>query len=108
MPKKGRKEGEGLDDLDFADDTALLSHRHQDVQTKTKDLARTAGQIGLKISTKKTKHLMMNGQTEAAVMLNGEEIEDIENFIYLGSKVALPGNASGGLVCFTRRRGLSQ
>ena len=51
---------------------------------------------------------MMNGQTEAAVMLNGEEIEDIENFIYLGSKVSLPGNASGGLVRFTRRRGLSQ
>ena len=73
-----------LEDLDFADDIALLSHRHQDVQTKIKYMTRKAGEIGLNISTKKTKHLRMNSRTEAAIMPNGEEIEDTEDFTYLG------------------------
>ena len=44
-----------LEDLDFADDIALLSHRHQDMQEKTDAMATTAGNLGLKASTKKTK-----------------------------------------------------
>ena len=66
-----------LEDLDFADDIALLSYRRQDMQAKIYDMTRKAGETGLKISTKKTKHLRMNSRTEAAIMLNGEEIEDI-------------------------------
>ena len=41
-----------LEDLDFADDIALLSHRHQDKQEKTDAMATTAGNLGLKVSTK--------------------------------------------------------
>ena len=81
-----------LEDLDFADDLALLSHRHQDMQAKIDDMTRKAGEFGLKISTKKTKHLRMNSRTEAAIMLNFEEIEDIEDFTYLGSKMTTSGD----------------
>ncbi|KAI0242278.1 hypothetical protein LSAT2_014268 [Lamellibrachia satsuma] len=55
-----------LDDLDYADDIALLSHRHQDMQAKIDDMTRKAGEIGLKISTKKTKHLRMNKQNRSS------------------------------------------
>ena len=75
-----------LEDLDFADDIALLSHRHQDMQAKIDEMTRKAAEIGLKISTKKTKHLRMNSRTDAAIMLNGEEIQDIEDFTYLARK----------------------
>ncbi|PVD20130.1 hypothetical protein C0Q70_20624 [Pomacea canaliculata] len=34
-----------LEDLDFADDIALLSHRHQDMQEKTKAFSETAGTL---------------------------------------------------------------
>ena len=37
-----------LEDLDFADDVILLSHRFNDIQRKSKDLARMQGQLGLK------------------------------------------------------------
>ena len=46
---------------------------------------KTAWQVGPKISTKETKHLCMKGRTEAAIMLDGEVMEDIEDFTYLGS-----------------------
>ena len=46
-----------LDDLDFADDLALMSHSHRQMQDKTTDLARISAQVGLKINKKKTKIL---------------------------------------------------
>ena len=44
-----------LDDLDLADNLALLSHNHEQMQAKTTALQTTASKIGLKINTEKTK-----------------------------------------------------
>ena len=46
-----------LDDLDFADDLALMSHSHWQMQDRTTNLARISAQLGLKINKKKTKIL---------------------------------------------------
>ena len=43
-----------LDDLDFADDLALLSHNHSQMQDKTTLLETTSAGTGLKINRKKT------------------------------------------------------
>lgn len=48
---------EMLEDLDYADDIALLSHRHGDMQEKTNQLAETARKIGLKINNTKTSRM---------------------------------------------------
>ena len=82
-----------LEDLDFADDVALLAHRHQDMQEKTSDMASTAGQIGLKISSKKTKHMRMNNKNNTAITVNGEALEEVEYFTYLGSKMTTDGDS---------------
>ena len=62
------------------------------MQAKIDDMTRKAGEFGLKISTKKRKHLRMNSRTEAAIMLNREKIDDIEDFTYLGSKMTTSGD----------------
>ncbi|KAI0216279.1 hypothetical protein LSAT2_031691, partial [Lamellibrachia satsuma] len=49
-----------LEDLDFADDLALLSHSHQQMQDKTTELATVSLQVGLNIHKGKTKVLRMN------------------------------------------------
>ena len=82
-----------LEDLDFADDVALLAHRHQDMQGKTSDMASTAGQIGLRISSRKTKHMRMNNRNNAAIIVNGEALEEVEYFTYLGSKMTTDGDS---------------
>ena len=41
-----------LKDLHYADDIALLAHKHQDMQAKNNALAPTAGKIGLNIDIK--------------------------------------------------------
>ena len=45
-----------LEDLDFADDICLTSHRLSDMQSKTEELSTTTQKIGLKASITKTKH----------------------------------------------------
>ena len=44
-----------LEDLDFADDLALLSHRIQDMRDKTEALEEQGAKVGLKINATKTK-----------------------------------------------------
>nr|KAG5690317.1 hypothetical protein BaRGS_022544 [Batillaria attramentaria] len=80
-----------LEDLEFADDLALLSHRLQDMQDKVTALETTAQRVGLKISQEKTKLLRTNNQQEAPVTISGKAVEDVSQFVYLGSKMSQTG-----------------
>ncbi|XP_073670675.1 uncharacterized protein [Paramisgurnus dabryanus] len=49
-----------LEDLDFADDLALISHTHQHIQEKTYRINTYAEQIGLRINLQKTEVMTLN------------------------------------------------
>ncbi|XP_036358886.1 secreted RxLR effector protein 78-like [Octopus sinensis] len=51
-----------LEDLDNADDLALLSHRLQDIHDKVDHLTETSRRVGLRISREKTKVLRINNK----------------------------------------------
>ena len=53
-----------LDDLDFADDLALLSHSHPQMQEKASELLTVSAQVGLNIHKGKTKLLKVNTDRE--------------------------------------------
>ncbi|VDO92130.1 unnamed protein product [Schistosoma margrebowiei] len=74
-----------LDDLDFADDLALLSHTHQQMWIKTASVAAVSASVGLNIHNGKTKVLKYNTETSNPITLDGETLEDVESFTYLGS-----------------------
>ena len=80
-----------LDDLDFADDLALLSHTHQHMQEKTTRLQTHGQQIGLRISTKKTETIALNVKRPAPVQVNGEDLRQTDSFTYLGSIIKPEG-----------------
>jgi hypothetical protein len=79
-----------LEDIDFADEFILLSHRHQDMQEKTVIKATIAENLGLKVRTKKTKSMQMIAKD--SIKLNGNEIEEVNDFTYLGSKMSNTGD----------------
>jgi len=83
-----------LEDLDFADDLCLLSEAPGEMQTKLGDLIKLAGKVGLTINIKKTKALRVNTNKTEPFMLGGESIEDVDSFVYLGSKVTKEGGAA--------------
>ena len=89
-----------LEDLDFADDLALLSHSHQQMQDKTTELAAVSLQVGLNIHKGKTKVLRMNAASTDPVTLEGNALEEVETFTYLGSVI----NKRGGTDADVRAR----
>ncbi|VDP36481.1 unnamed protein product [Schistosoma margrebowiei] len=74
-----------LDDLDFADDLALLSHTHEQMQIKTASVAAVSASVGLSIHKGKTKVLKFKAENSNPITLLGETLEDVESFTYLGS-----------------------
>ena len=79
-----------LEDLEFADDLALLSHCLQDIQDKVNALKETAQRVGLTISQEKTKLLRTNNMQEAPA-IEGSVVKDVDEFVYLGSKISKTG-----------------
>jgi len=62
------------------------------MQAKTNALATTAGRLGLKINIRKTRHLRMSGRTNESIMVNGEVVDEVDHFTYLGYKVSTSGD----------------
>lgn len=84
---------EMLEDLDFADDIALLSHRHRDMQEKTNQLVTSAAKIGIKINVAKTKIMKINTRADEPITLDGTSMEEVNDFVYLGSKITTDGDS---------------
>jgi len=69
-----------LDDLDVADDVALLSSTRQHVQDKTTRMNEAAKRVGLKINQAKTKVLRINARNQTKITFDGQEIEEVDEF----------------------------
>ena len=82
---------EQLDDLDFADDIALLSHSHKQIQEKSNLLHSNAKSTGLRINIKKTQVMRINASNNDAVTIGDNILEDIHSFTYLGSVIDTRG-----------------
>ena len=80
-----------LEDLDFADDLALLSHNHDQMQGKTTRLAATSERTGLKINRGKSKVMRINTTNENPITVGGEQLEEVDSFTYLGSVIDKEG-----------------
>ncbi|VDP56024.1 unnamed protein product [Schistosoma curassoni] len=72
-----------LDDLDFADDLALLSQTQQQMQEKTTSVASTSAAVGLNIHKGKSKILRYNKTCTNPVLLDGEALKHVKTFTYL-------------------------
>ncbi|VDP30881.1 unnamed protein product [Schistosoma margrebowiei] len=82
-----------IDDLDFADDLSLLSHTHEQMQMKTASVAAVSASIGLSIDKGKTKVLKFKAENNNPITLDGQTLEDVESFTYLGSIIDEQGGS---------------
>ena len=86
-----------LEDLDYADDIAALSHTAAHIQQKTDRIAEYGEQIGLTINNKKTKVMTVNVDRKANIIVRGEAAEEVQTFSYLGSTVAQDGGTEADI-----------
>ena len=81
-----------LEDLDFADDIALISTTQHQMQKKTDKLAEASQRIGLNISKTKTQVMRLNCKNiEPIKFQNGDTIKETNDFTYLGAVVGTEG-----------------
>ncbi|KAI8507856.1 hypothetical protein Bbelb_140960 [Branchiostoma belcheri] len=81
-----------INDLDFADDIALLEStcgRAQEQLTKTSS---AAAELDLVISVLKTEYMCYNTGPGQSLQVYGEPIKQVQDFRYLGSMVASSSN----------------
>lgn len=80
-----------LEDLDFADDIGLMSQKRSDMQTKLASIQQNARKVGLEINVSKTKSMYVGKATAPSFSLEGNQIEKVPSFTYLGSQISPDG-----------------
>ena len=83
-----------LEDLDFADDIALLSSNIRHMQTKVDNVYTYAAKTGLKINSKKTEVLRINSKVNTRITIGDKVLNEVEKFTYLGATVSNQGGGS--------------
>ena len=84
-----------LDDLDFADDLALLSHTHSYIQEKTN---KPTKQVGLKINKRTTEVMTLNVQYPARVKVEEDPLTYTDQFTYLDSTLRHDGGVGSDII----------
>ena len=90
-----------LNDLDFADDIALLESSIPRAQSQLTRTADAAANLGLIISAPKTEYMTINCHPQPSLQVYGNNINHVSDFRYLGSMMA---SSSSDL---KRRKGLA-
>ncbi|VDP08916.1 unnamed protein product [Schistosoma margrebowiei] len=72
-----------LDNLDFADDFALLSQMQQETQEKTNSLKAASAAVGLNIHKRKSKVLRYNTACIDPITIDRKDLKDVKTFKYL-------------------------
>ena len=84
-----------LEDLEFAEDIALLSSKFNDLHEKTGRLVEEAARVGLKLNARKCKTLRTEcASSREKIVVDGEKVDDLEEFTYLGATVNKEGGGS--------------
>jgi len=81
-----------LADLDFADDIALLSNTRDALQYMTTGLQNNGRKVGLRISSEKTKAMVVGEHQAIPLTVDQQDIEYVDKFQYLGSYMSRTGD----------------
>ena len=82
-----------LDDTNYADDLAILSHTEDHMQKKTRKLEENARMVGLNINAKKTKLMYINTERLSVIFVEGKQMDTVDSFNYLGSCITTEDGA---------------
>ena len=85
--------GRKIWNLRYADDTTLLAKSKVHLETQAEHLRQASLQYGLKINTSKTHPMVLNCNTET-ISVDGQEIEPVNKFVFLGSMLERDNNNS--------------
>ncbi|XP_068713145.1 uncharacterized protein [Montipora foliosa] len=102
--KNKRQELLLIQELLFADDSALVTHSLQAMQDLLTAFAEASKGFGLTINIKKTEDTHNKKLNPRVVLLNGTPLAEVDKFAYLGSTIS--NNKTIEAVCGTREESI--
>ena len=84
--------GKNINNLRYADDTTLMAESEEELKSLLMKVKEVRGKAGLKLNIQKTK-IMASGPI-TSWEIDGETVETVADFIFLGSKITADGDCS--------------
>ena len=84
--------GRNINNLRYADDTTLMTENEEELKSLLMKVKEESKKVGLKLNIQKTK-IMASGPI-TSWEIDGETVEAVSDFIFLGSKITADGNCS--------------
>ena len=84
--------GRNINNLRYADDTTLMAESKEELKSLLMKVKEESQKIGLKLSIQKTKIIASSPITSWEI--DGETVEAVRDFIFLGSKISADGDCS--------------
>ena len=84
--------GRNINNLRYADDTTLMAESEEELKSLMMDVKEESKRAGLKLNIQKTK-IMASGPI-TSWQIDGETVETITDFIFLGSTITADGDCS--------------
>ena len=81
-----------INNLRYADDTTLMAESEEELKSLFMKVKEESGKVGLKLNIQKTK-IMASGPI-TSWQIDGEIVETMADFIFLGSKITADGDCS--------------
>ena len=84
--------GRNINNLRYADDTTLMAESEEELKSLLLKVKEKGGKVGFKLDIQKTK-IMASGPI-TSWEIDGETVETVSDFIFLGSKITADGDCS--------------
>ena len=81
-----------INNLRYADDTTLMAESEEELKSLLMKVKEETEKVGLKLDIQKTK-IMASGPI-TSWQIDGETVETVSDFIFLGSKITADGDCS--------------
>ena len=84
--------GRNINNLRYADDTTLMAESEEELKYLLMKVKEESEKVGLKLNIQKTK--IMASSPITSWEIDGETVETVSDFIFLGSKITADGDYS--------------
>ena len=84
--------GRNINNLRYADDTTLMAESEEELNSLLMKVKEESEKVGLKLNIQKTKIMVSCPIT--SWQIDGETVETVADFIFLGSKITVDGDYS--------------
>ena len=84
--------GRNINNLKYADDTTLMAESEEELKSLLMKVKEESKKVGLKLNIQKTK-IMVSGPI-TSWEIDGQTVETVSDFMFLGSKITADGDCS--------------